>query len=309
MGELNFFLGLKVKQYKKGTLISQQKYIKELLKRFDMEASKVIDTPIATATRLDMDEPGSLVDTLYDYKANKNLKLYTLVKKEKLTDKRSVREPGSPDIDTAPEPQSIGASPISPELLMNLQEKEAIENMMSIANKGVFVGGSGDGLKTQGEASEPIEEDSECVLVDPSAQEGTTREPVEGPDPPSEDTILGPTQEPQVISTYSTPSPHLDIEPLNIIMPETGPTSDNQKEDSEEDSNDLPIASLPRLADVAATENIEKDSGEKFVKSDKKKKGVRKTTKKKVDTAEKPGSSKKSKADDPGSTSKERLRS
>ncbi|XP_075082507.1 uncharacterized protein LOC142166857 [Nicotiana tabacum] len=51
---------------KKGTLISQQKYIKELLKRFHMEASKVIDTPIATATRLDMDELGSPVNqTMY----------------------------------------------------------------------------------------------------------------------------------------------------------------------------------------------------------------------------------------------------
>ncbi|XP_075086387.1 uncharacterized protein LOC142169083 [Nicotiana tabacum] len=33
MGELNFFLCLKVKQTSKGTMISQQKYIKELLKR------------------------------------------------------------------------------------------------------------------------------------------------------------------------------------------------------------------------------------------------------------------------------------
>ncbi|XP_070040244.1 secreted RxLR effector protein 161-like [Nicotiana tomentosiformis] len=66
MGELNFFLGIQVKQSQKGTMISQQKYIKELLKRFDMETSKVIDTPIATATLLDMDEPGSLVNqTMY----------------------------------------------------------------------------------------------------------------------------------------------------------------------------------------------------------------------------------------------------
>ncbi|XP_070004872.1 secreted RxLR effector protein 161-like [Nicotiana sylvestris] len=43
-----------------------QKYIRELLKRFDMEASKVIDTPITMATRLDMDENGSLVNqTMY----------------------------------------------------------------------------------------------------------------------------------------------------------------------------------------------------------------------------------------------------
>ncbi|XP_070055493.1 secreted RxLR effector protein 161-like [Nicotiana tomentosiformis] len=47
-------------------MISQQKYIKELLKRFEIESSKTIDTSIATATRLDMDEPGSPVnETMY----------------------------------------------------------------------------------------------------------------------------------------------------------------------------------------------------------------------------------------------------
>ncbi|XP_075075578.1 uncharacterized protein LOC142162761 [Nicotiana tabacum] len=40
MVELNVFLGLQVKQSIKGTCISQQKCIKELLKSFDMEASK-----------------------------------------------------------------------------------------------------------------------------------------------------------------------------------------------------------------------------------------------------------------------------
>ncbi|XP_070035648.1 uncharacterized mitochondrial protein AtMg00810-like [Nicotiana tomentosiformis] len=66
MGELNFFLGLQVKQTPRGTMISQQKYIKELLKRFEMESSKIIDTPITTATLLDMDEPGSPVnETMY----------------------------------------------------------------------------------------------------------------------------------------------------------------------------------------------------------------------------------------------------
>ncbi|XP_070049669.1 uncharacterized mitochondrial protein AtMg00810-like [Nicotiana tomentosiformis] len=66
MGELNFFLGLQVKQTPKGTMISQQKYIKELLKRFEMESSKIIDTHIVTATRLDMDEPSSPVnETMY----------------------------------------------------------------------------------------------------------------------------------------------------------------------------------------------------------------------------------------------------
>nr|XP_033517305.1 uncharacterized protein LOC117281568 [Nicotiana tomentosiformis] len=66
MRELNFFLGLQVKKTPKGTMISQQKYIKELLKRFEMESSKIIDTLIATTTRLDMDVPGPPVnETMY----------------------------------------------------------------------------------------------------------------------------------------------------------------------------------------------------------------------------------------------------
>ncbi|XP_019252768.1 PREDICTED: uncharacterized protein LOC109231565 [Nicotiana attenuata] len=66
MGELNFFLGLQVKQTSKGTVISQQKYIKELLKRFEMESSKTIDTPIFIATCIDMDEPGfPMNETMY----------------------------------------------------------------------------------------------------------------------------------------------------------------------------------------------------------------------------------------------------
>nr|XP_009761872.1 PREDICTED: uncharacterized protein LOC104213985 [Nicotiana sylvestris] len=66
MDELNFFLGTQVKKSTNGTFINQQKYIKQLLKRFDMEASKVIDTHIATSTRLDMDESGSAVNqTIY----------------------------------------------------------------------------------------------------------------------------------------------------------------------------------------------------------------------------------------------------
>ncbi|XP_070050221.1 uncharacterized protein [Nicotiana tomentosiformis] len=47
MGELNFFFGLQIKQTPTETMIHQQKYIKELLKKFNMDSSKCIDTPIA----------------------------------------------------------------------------------------------------------------------------------------------------------------------------------------------------------------------------------------------------------------------
>ncbi|XP_070020688.1 secreted RxLR effector protein 161-like [Nicotiana sylvestris] len=43
-------------------MIHQQKYVKELLKRFKIEDSKEIDNPIATTTKLDIDELGSSVD-------------------------------------------------------------------------------------------------------------------------------------------------------------------------------------------------------------------------------------------------------
>jgi hypothetical protein len=63
MGELNFFLGLQIKQSKEGILINQAKYIKELLKRFKMEDCKPMKTPMSPATKLDKDENGKSVDT------------------------------------------------------------------------------------------------------------------------------------------------------------------------------------------------------------------------------------------------------
>ncbi|RVW29642.1 Retrovirus-related Pol polyprotein from transposon RE1 [Vitis vinifera] len=66
MGELNFFLGLQIKQLKEGTFINQAKYIKDLLKRFNMEEAKVMKTPMSSSIKLDMDEKGKSIDsTMY----------------------------------------------------------------------------------------------------------------------------------------------------------------------------------------------------------------------------------------------------
>ena len=62
MGELTFFLGLKVSQRKDGIFISQTKYIKDLLKKFDLEDCSSAKTPMATATKLDEDVKGKKVD-------------------------------------------------------------------------------------------------------------------------------------------------------------------------------------------------------------------------------------------------------
>ena len=56
MGELTYFLGLQIKQLKDGIFINQAKYVKELLKKFNMENAKSISTPMAINTKLDADE-------------------------------------------------------------------------------------------------------------------------------------------------------------------------------------------------------------------------------------------------------------
>ena len=45
MDELNYFIGLQVKQTKNETFISQTKYIKKIIKKFGMESSKPLSTP------------------------------------------------------------------------------------------------------------------------------------------------------------------------------------------------------------------------------------------------------------------------
>ncbi|GKB31879.1 retrovirus-related pol polyprotein from transposon TNT 1-94 [Tanacetum coccineum] len=62
MGELNFFLGLQIKQLDDGIFFNQSKYIKEMLKKFGLEDSKPIKTPISTETKLTRDEEGESVD-------------------------------------------------------------------------------------------------------------------------------------------------------------------------------------------------------------------------------------------------------
>jgi hypothetical protein len=62
MGELTFFLGIQVKQMKKGTFIHQAKYTKDLMKKFNMAELKLVSTPMCTTTSLDPDENGEATD-------------------------------------------------------------------------------------------------------------------------------------------------------------------------------------------------------------------------------------------------------
>ncbi|GJS07312.1 retrovirus-related pol polyprotein from transposon TNT 1-94 [Tanacetum coccineum] len=52
MGELNFFLRLQIKQMKDGIFFNQSKYIKEMLKKFGLEDSKPMKTPMSSDTKL-----------------------------------------------------------------------------------------------------------------------------------------------------------------------------------------------------------------------------------------------------------------
>ncbi|RVW78186.1 hypothetical protein CK203_058474 [Vitis vinifera] len=66
MGELNFFLGLQIKQLKEGTFINQAKYIRDILKRFNMEEAKTMKTPMSSSIKHDKDEKGKSIDsTMY----------------------------------------------------------------------------------------------------------------------------------------------------------------------------------------------------------------------------------------------------
>ena len=62
MSELKFFLGLQIKQTKEGTFVSQTKYTKDLFKKFNMQESKGMNTPMPTSGHLDLTKDGKPVD-------------------------------------------------------------------------------------------------------------------------------------------------------------------------------------------------------------------------------------------------------
>ncbi|KAJ9538998.1 hypothetical protein OSB04_031731 [Centaurea solstitialis] len=62
MGEINFFLGLQVKQFTDGIFINQSKYIFDLLKKYDMSSCNSIGTPMATRNKIGPDHEGKDVD-------------------------------------------------------------------------------------------------------------------------------------------------------------------------------------------------------------------------------------------------------
>jgi len=62
VGELNYFLGLQVKQLKDEIFLNQAKYCKDLLRKFGIEKCKSINTPFSTCCHLDQDIAGNPID-------------------------------------------------------------------------------------------------------------------------------------------------------------------------------------------------------------------------------------------------------
>jgi hypothetical protein len=62
IGELSYFLGLQVKQSSAGIFISQEKYLKEMLKKFQMEDSSTVSTPMVVGCKPSKDDISPDVD-------------------------------------------------------------------------------------------------------------------------------------------------------------------------------------------------------------------------------------------------------
>jgi hypothetical protein len=62
MGELTFFLSIQVKQMKQGTFVHQAKYMKDLMKKFNMTELKPVSTLMSSTTSLGPNKDGEAVD-------------------------------------------------------------------------------------------------------------------------------------------------------------------------------------------------------------------------------------------------------
>ena len=62
MGQLESFLGLQTRQKDEGIFISQQKYVKDLLKKFNIQECKPLATSMNSSLSLENDKIGQVVD-------------------------------------------------------------------------------------------------------------------------------------------------------------------------------------------------------------------------------------------------------
>ncbi|GKA49060.1 retrovirus-related pol polyprotein from transposon TNT 1-94 [Tanacetum coccineum] len=66
MGQMSFFLGLQISQSPRGIFINQSKYASEIVKKYGLNTTDSVDTPMIETKKLDEDLQGKQVDaTLY----------------------------------------------------------------------------------------------------------------------------------------------------------------------------------------------------------------------------------------------------
>nr|GFA97265.1 retrovirus-related Pol polyprotein from transposon TNT 1-94 [Tanacetum cinerariifolium] len=62
MGEMTFFLSLQLNQSPSGIFINQSKYVHEILKKYGLNTSHIVGTPMDIKDKLDLDQIGTPVD-------------------------------------------------------------------------------------------------------------------------------------------------------------------------------------------------------------------------------------------------------
>nr|GEY84437.1 uncharacterized mitochondrial protein AtMg00810-like [Tanacetum cinerariifolium] len=62
MGKISFYLGLQISQSPRGVFQNQSKYALKSLKKYGMESSDPVDTPMVEKSKLDEDPQGKFID-------------------------------------------------------------------------------------------------------------------------------------------------------------------------------------------------------------------------------------------------------
>ncbi|GKF39748.1 retrovirus-related pol polyprotein from transposon TNT 1-94, partial [Tanacetum coccineum] len=62
MGKMSFFHRLQISQSPRGIFLNQSKYAREIIKKYGMETSDPLDTPMVEKSKLDEDPQGKAVD-------------------------------------------------------------------------------------------------------------------------------------------------------------------------------------------------------------------------------------------------------
>ncbi|GJS09126.1 retrovirus-related pol polyprotein from transposon TNT 1-94, partial [Tanacetum coccineum] len=84
VGKISFFLGLQILQSPRGIFINQSKYALESLKKYGMEYSVPVDTPMVEKSKLDEDIQGKAVDPT-DYRGMVGTLMYLTTSRPDLT--------------------------------------------------------------------------------------------------------------------------------------------------------------------------------------------------------------------------------